>query len=328
VGGALAETTPVPPVQKPKPQPQPAPVQPRGKPGDAAKPKPKPGDAAKPKPGDPPKPAPDVAGAPVAPAGDLVIGAYLSLTGAQATFGMSTDEGIALAVDEQNRAGGVRGHKIVLRTLDTAGRSSGAADAVTRLVTREGAIAILGEVTSGTTLAGAAVAQQSGIPMITPAATNPAVTEVGDMISRACMLDDDQAAAMAAFARDRLKLSRVAVLYDQAQPYSTGLATSFAKAFSRLGGTITGVQRYTSGDQDLQTQLEAIRDAKAQAVFAPGFYTDVGGIAKQLRALGVTAPLLGTDGWDSPQLAQIAGAAIDGSYYAGHFAADDPRPIV
>jgi branched-chain amino acid transport system substrate-binding protein len=164
--------------------------------------------------------------------------------------------------------------------------------------------------------------------MITPSATNPAVTEVGDMISRACMLDDDQAAAMAAFARGRLKLSRVAVLYDQAQPYSTGLATAFGKAFSRLGGTITGVQRYNGGDQDLQAQLEAIRDAKAQAVFVPGFYADVGGIAKQLRALGVTAPLLGTDGWDSPQLAQIAGAAIDGSYYAGHFAADDPRPIV
>lgn len=293
------------------------------KPGDA-----KPGDA---KPGAPtklgaPVPAPDLAGAP-ASTNDLIIGAYLSLTGPEAPFGIAISNGITLAVDEQNRAGGVRGRKIVLRMLDTMGRVKDTADVAARLVTKERAVALLGEITSRASIAGGGVAQQLGVPMITPAATNRAVTEVGDMVSRACILDEDQAAAMASFARGRLKLSRVAMLYDGRQPYSTEMADHFRKAFAKLGGTIAAAQEYTSTDPaDLQPRLEAIRDAKPQAIFVPVFYSDAAELAKRLRALGVRAPLLGTDGWDSPQLAQLAGAAIDGGYYSGHFAADDPRP--
>jgi branched-chain amino acid transport system substrate-binding protein len=272
------------------------------------------------------KPAPKQEDAPRRP--DFTIGAYLSMTGPQASFGIATSNGIALAVEEQNRAGGVRGGRIRLRTIDTAGKMSEAATAVTRLVSDEGAIALLGEVASSLTLAGGAIAQQAGVPMISPSATHPDVTAVGDMIWRACALDAEQAAAMAAFARHRLRIARVAVLYDASQPYSSGLATLFEQAFARLGGTIATSQAFSGVGPDLQAQLEAIRDAKVDAIFVPVFYALVGHIAPGLRALGVTAPLLGADGWDSPELARSAGAAIDGSYYTTVFAADDPRPIV
>lgn len=259
---------------------------------------------------------------------DVVIGAYLPLTGAESEFGRAVLNGIELAIAEQNRAGGVRGRRLALRALDTTGRSSQAAEAVTRLVTNEGAIALLGDVSSASSLAGAVVAQRLGVPMISPSATNPAVTQVGDMISRACVSDEDQAIAMATFARVRLKLSRVAVLYDRTQPYSSGLATAFDRAFTRLGGTIAVSRAFRDVDVDLQPQLEAIRNAGVEAVFAPVYYVPAATIAKQLRDLGLAAPLLGSDGWDSPDLAQLAGAAIDGGFYTSSFAADDPRPLV
>ena len=272
------------------------------------------------------QPAPEQAAAP--PGGDVVIGAYLSMTGPLADFGVSVSNGITLAIEEQNRAGGVGGRRIVLRTVDTAGRTSDGAAAVTRLVEDEGAIAIIGDVSSALSLAGGAVAQELGVPMISPAATHPDVTRIGDMISRVCILDGAQAEAMASFARGRLRLTRVAVLYDSGQAYSSGLATLFDQAFSRLGGTIATSQSFSGVDPDLQAQLEAIRDAKVDAIFVPAYYPVVAQVARRLRALGVTAPLLGTDGWESPDLAGLAGASIDGSYYTAAFAADDPRPAV
>jgi branched-chain amino acid transport system substrate-binding protein len=268
------------------------------------------------------KPAPK----PVGP--DVVIGAYLPVTGPEASFGLAVHNGIAIAVAEQNRAGGVRGGRIVMRTIDTHGRTSEAAAAVNRLATEERAVAILGEVTSRASLAGAGVAQGLGVPMIAPVATHPDITRVGDMISRACILDEAQAVAMASFARTRLKAARVAVLYDLTQPYSSGLATLFDQAFSRLGGTIATVQTFNGASLDVQAQLEAIRDAKVDAIFAPLYYAPAAVIARKLRELDVTAPMLGTDGWDSPELGKLAGAALDGSYYTSSFAAGDPRPIV
>ncbi len=259
---------------------------------------------------------------------DLVVGAYLSMTGPEAVFGIATGNGIALAVEEQNRAGGVRGRKIVVRTIDTAGRTSNAAEAVTRLIADERAIAILGEVGSSLTLAGGAVAQAEGVPMISPSATHPEVTRIGDMISRACVLDEAQAIAMARFARTRLQAARVAILYDRTQPYSTGMADHFDKAFKQLGGTIMIRQAFDGGNLDLTPQLAVLHAANADAIFAPVYYTAIATIARKLRDRGVTSPLLGADGWDSPDLVSLGGPALDGSYYVNHFAADDPRPIV
>jgi branched-chain amino acid transport system substrate-binding protein len=260
--------------------------------------------------------------------GPILIGHYGSLTGSEATFGQSTDKGIQMAVAEQNQAGGVKGRQIQLKTYDTQGKTQEAGTAVTRLITDDKAAAIIGEVASSLSLAGGAVAQQYGVPMITPSSTNPRVTQIGNMIFRVCFTDNFQGWAAAKFAHDNLKAAKVAVLYDQGQAYSKGLMDYFADAFKQMGGTITTQQAYTGGDQDFSAQLTTIRQSNPDLIFIPGYYTDAGNISLQVRKLGIKCPLLGGDGWDSAKLAEIGGAAIEGSYFTNHYAPDENRPEV
>lgn len=265
--------------------------------------------------------------APVADTGPIKIGHYASLTGSEATFGVSTDHGVILAMEERNAAGGVKGRKIELKTLDDASKSSEAGNVVQRLISEDKVVALIGEVASGSSLAGGKVAQQQGVPMISPSSTNKKVTEGRDMVSRVCFLDEFQGYVVAKFAKDQ-KFDKVAVLFDQAAPYSKGLAETFKTEFEALKGTITTSQAYTAGDPDVSAQLQSIKTSGAQAVFLPGYYTDVGNIVNQARKLGITAPFLGGDGWDSSKLAEIGGAAIEGSYYSNHYSFDEARPEV
>jgi len=260
--------------------------------------------------------------------GAILIGHYGSLTGSEATFGQSTDNGIRMAVAEQNQAGGIGGRQIALKTYDTQGKTQEAGTAVTRLITDDKAVAIIGEVASSLSLAGGAVAQQYGVPMITPSSTNPRVTEGRDMVFRVCFTDNFQGWAAAKFAHDNLKAQKVAVLYDQGQAYSKGLMDYFADAFRQMGGEITTQQAYTGGDQDFSAQLTTIRQSKPDLIFIPGYYTDAGNISLQVRKLGIKCPLLGGDGWDSAKLAEIGGEAIEGSYFTNHYAPDEKRPEV
>jgi branched-chain amino acid transport system substrate-binding protein len=177
-------------------------------------------------------------------------------------------------------------------------------------------------------LAGAPVCQENGVPMISPSSTNPRVTLVGDMIFRVCFIDPFQGQVCAKFAKENQNATKVAVLYDQAAPYSTGLAEEFVKAFEGMGGTITTQQTYTAGDQDFTAQLTTIRSGNPDMVFIPGYYTDVGNIAIQARKLGITVPLFGGDGWDSEKLAEIGGDAINGCFYSNHYSHQDPSPRV
>lgn len=258
----------------------------------------------------------------------IKIGHYGSMTGKEATFGQSTDNGIKLAIEEINAAGGINGRKIELITYDTKGESKEAGNAVTRLVTQDKVTAVLGEVASTLSLAGGAVAQQYGVPMITPSSTNPRVTAGRDMVFRVCFIDPFQGFAGAKFAREQLKVTKAAILYDQAQAYSKGLRDEFAKHFKAMGGEIVADQAYSSGDQDFSAQLGTIRDGGAEVIYVPGYYTEVGNIALQARKLGLTVPMLGGDGWDSEQLAAIGGEAIEGSYYTNHYAPDQPSEVV
>jgi branched-chain amino acid transport system substrate-binding protein len=259
---------------------------------------------------------------------DVVLGEFLSLTGSEATFGQLTHTGVALAVEEANAAGGVHGRPIVLRSHDDQGRAQEAGTAVMRLVTADKAVAVVGENASGLSIAGGRVAQQYGVPMVSPSSTHPDVTAVGDMIFRVCFVDSFQGYVVARFAREDLGLERVAVLVDQAQSYSTGLAADFRRELAARGGEVVTEQAYTGGDHDFTAQLTTIREASPQAVFVPGYYTDAGNILLQARQLGLQMPFLGGDGWESPQLAAIAGPAAEGSYFTAHFSAEDPRPEV
>jgi branched-chain amino acid transport system substrate-binding protein len=258
----------------------------------------------------------------------ILIGEYGSLTGSEATFGQSTHNGVLLAIEEANAAGGLGGKKFEVKVYDDQGKTQEAGTAVTRLITDDQAVAIIGEIASSLSIAGGRVAQQYGVPMITPSSTNAQVTQIGDMIFRVCFIDAFQGYVGAKFAAENLKVTKVGMLYDQGSAYSKGLKDDFGKAFVQMGGTVLSEQAYTSGDQDFSAQLGTLRDAGVELIYIPGYYTDVGNIALQARGLGITAPLLGGDGWDSSKLAEIGGAAIEGGYYTNHYAAEEQRPEV
>jgi branched-chain amino acid transport system substrate-binding protein len=261
--------------------------------------------------------------------GELIkIGEVGSMTGAEATFGISTHNGIDLAIRQINAAGGVKGKKLQAITLDDQGKPEEAATAATKLITQNGVIALLGEVASSRSLAMAPIAQHHKIPMISPSSTNPKVTEQGDYIFRVCFIDPFQGHVMAKFALETLKAKRVAVLRDVKNDYSVGLANFFSETFKKGGGEIVMDQSYSAGDIDFKSQLTAIRAKSPDVVFVPGYYTEVGLIARQARELGVKSPLLGGDGWDSPKLHEIGGTAVDGSYFSNHYSPEDKSPHV
>jgi branched-chain amino acid transport system substrate-binding protein len=171
-------------------------------------------------------------------------------------------------------------------------------------------------------------AQAAKVPMVSPSSTNEKVTAVGDYIFRACFIDPFQGYVMAKFATDTLKLKKAAILRDVRNDYSVGLAKVFNDNFTKLGGQIVDNQSYSSGDVDFKAQLTNIKSAAPQALYIPGYYTDVGLIARQAREVGLTVPLLGGDGWDSEKLYEIGGAALEGSYFSNHYSVDDPSPRI
>lgn len=269
--------------------------------------------------------APTPTTAPAPGADDAIkIGHYGSLTGAEATFGQSTSNGIKLAIKEFNAAGGLNGRKIELKEYDTRGEPGDTKTAVERLVKQDKVAAVLGEVASKLSLVGGPICQESGVPMITPSSTNTRVTEVGNFVFRVCFTDPFQSYAGAKFARDYLKAKNVAILVDQKSPYALGLADHFEINFKKLGGAIGTRQTYSAGDSDFTAQLTSIRSAKPDVIYIPGYYTDVGNIALQARKAGITQPLLGGDGWDSVELAKIAKDAVEGCFYTNHYAPDQP----
>jgi branched-chain amino acid transport system substrate-binding protein len=256
------------------------------------------------------------------------VGEYSSLTGGTATFGQSTHNAILLAYDEVNAAGGVLGRKLKVLTEDDQSKPEEAATAATKLISQNGVVALLGEVASSRSLAAAPIAQSNKVPMISPSSTNPKVTQVGDYIFRVCFLDSFQGAVMAKFVTNTLKLKKVAVLYDVRNDYSVGLRGFFSEAFKGMGGQVVGEQSYSEGDSDFRAQLTQLKSLKPEAIYVPGYYTEAGTIARQARELGLTVPLLGGDGWDSPKLFEIGGEAIKGSYISNHYSVDDPNPVI
>ena len=261
--------------------------------------------------------------------GDILIGHFASMTGDTATFGVSADEGIQLAKDEINAAGGVLGRKIKVITEDDRSLADEAKTTVQKLINRDHVVALLGEIASSRSIAGAPIAQDERIPMLSPGSTNPKVTEIGDYIFRACFIDPFQGTAVANFALNELKFKRFAVLYAINSDYSVGLSEYFKAAVKKAGGQIVADVTYTEkSDVDFKGQLTKIRDANPDAIFVPGYYTEAGLICQQARELGIKVPLMGGDGWDSDQLVAIGKKAVEGCYFANHYAAEEERPEV
>ena len=259
---------------------------------------------------------------------EIVVGEYGSLTGAEATFGMSTKNGIDLATEELNAKGGIGGVPVRLVVEDDQGKPEEAATAVSKILSRDRPVAVLGEVASTNSLAAAPLLQTNGVPMISPSSTNPKVTEQGDFIFRVCFIDPFQGTAGAKFAYTTKGLRNVGILKDVKSDYSTGLAQYFTETFTKLGGAIAGEEAYSKGDVDFKAQLTGLIAKNPDALFIPGYYTDVGLIARQARELGFKGPFLGGDGWDSAELTKIGADAIMGSFFTNHYAVDDPNPVV
>lgn len=264
----------------------------------------------------------------------IKIGAMYEVTGGQATFGTSAVNGAKLALKEINAKGGLLGKKVELVVGDNKSEPSEAANVTTKLITQDKVVAVMGSTTSSNTIAASGVAMSNKVPLISAAATNPKVTvdengKVKDYIFRACFIDPFQGTVGANFARNVLKAKTAAIYIDNSSDYSKGLAQFFKESFVKNGGIIVAEEAYLQKDQDFKATLTKIKAANPDIIYVPGYYEEVGKIIKQGRELGITAPFLGGDGWDSPKLVEIAGAeALNNTFLTNHYSPEDKSPAV
>jgi branched-chain amino acid transport system substrate-binding protein len=263
--------------------------------------------------------------------GEIVLGHYAAMTGTTAVFGNSADKGARLALEEINSSGGVLGRQLRLVTEDTQSKPEEAVTAVQKLINQDKVVAILGEIASSRSIAAAPICQKAKIPMLSPASTNPKVTQKGNYIFRACFIDPFQGTAMADFAMTSDKgphAKRIAVFYDVKNDYSLGLREFFVARAKEKGAEIVADESYGEGDKDFRAQLQKIKLTNPDAVWCPGYYSEIALIIKQARELGLNVPFLGGDGWDADILGKTAGLAINGCFFSNHYASDDPTPAV
>ena len=256
------------------------------------------------------------------------IGHFGSLTGKDAAFGVATRKGILLAVEELNAKGGVLGRKLEYHGEDIQSKQGESTTAVRKLISRDKVVAVLGGNPSANSLEAAPICQNAKIPMMAISSTNPKVTEVGDYIFRICFIDPFQGAVLAKFARETLKAQRVALLTSTNSPYSVGLSNVMRERFTALGGEVVAEQKFVEGDKDFRAQLTAIRAARPDVIAATGYYSEAALTCKQARELGLNVPIIGGDGWEAPQLVELGGKAVEGTYYSTYFSADNQAPEV
>ncbi|SDO03213.1 branched-chain amino acid transport system substrate-binding protein [Paenibacillus sp. yr247] len=267
--------------------------------------------------------------------GTIKIGANFELSGGVAAFGNSSMKGINLAVKEINAAGGVLGKKIEIVQADNASKPEESTRVAQKLISNDKVVALVGPVTSTNVLAAVPVAMEKKIPLLTASGTNPKVTvdertnKVNDWVFRACFIDPFQGKVMADFAAKSLSAKTAVVYSDASSDYAKGLAKFFTETFTASGGKVVAAESYQQKDADFKAVLTRIKEKNPDVVFIPGYYEEVGKIVKQARELGIKVPLLGGDGWDAPQLAEIAGAeALNNTFISNHYSADDTSPEV
>jgi branched-chain amino acid transport system substrate-binding protein len=250
----------------------------------------------------------------------ITIGGIFPLSGPYAVFGVGARNGIELAIEEINAAGGVNGRRVALISEDDTGNPDSTVNAYRKLTAQNKVNVIIGSLTSGCTIAITSLAQAQKVVLMAPAATAPAVTDAGDFIFRACFIDPFQGTVGGAFAANDLRARRAAVLYDNGNDYSVGLKDNFIAAFQKAGGAIVANESYITGDVDFNAQITKIKAANPDVVYLPDYYSTVALIAKQLRAQGINTPLVGADGWDG--LLSNAGDEVLNGFYSNHYSAE------
>ena len=257
---------------------------------------------------------------------DIVIGGIFPLSGAVAVYGVECKNGIDLAIEEINAAGGVNGQKLVLVSEDDEGNPDKTVNAYQKLTSKNNAKIIIGSLTSGCTQAITARCQAQTVLQIAPAATAPAITDAGDYIFRACFIDPFQGTVGGKFAAENLSCKKAAILFDTGNDYSVGLTENFEKSFIDCGGQIVAKEAYTTNDKDFNAQLTKIKNANPDVVYLPDYYGVVALIAKQLRAKDINCCIVGADGWDG--VLGNAGEEVLNGFYSNHYAADSTEPAV
>lgn len=258
---------------------------------------------------------------------EILIGEVASLSGGTAAWGKAQNEGVKMAVEEINASGGLLGKPVKLLTEDDQSKDGEAATVTKKLIFRDKVVGLVGEIASKKSLEMAPIAQKEGIPMISPGSTNPKVTEGKDFIFRVCFIDPFQGTVMAKFVLSK-GWKNMAVLTDVKQDYSVGLSQFFKEYYTKNGGTVAIDQSFSTGDKDFKAQLTAIKGANVDGIFLPGYYAEIGLIAKQARELGITVPMCGGDGWDDASLIQVAGDAVNGCYFSNHFSTEDKSEVI
>ena len=259
--------------------------------------------------------------------GPIRIGVFQSLSGSEASFGQDAMKGIRMAEQELNARGGVLGRRIELIVRDNQSKPGETSSLVRELISRNGVVALIGEVASGRTLEAAPIAQRSGIPLVVNSASNDRITKAGDFVFRVSYRDSQQGEVLARYARS-LGKSRAALLVDISKDNSKTIAESFKKRFTALGGRIVVEQSYNAGDKDFNAQLTVIQNSGADCLLLPGYYTDCASAMKQVQSLGLKLDTFGGDAWDSMDLVRVAGDAVHGAVFTDSFSADDPDPAV
>ena len=258
--------------------------------------------------------------------GIIKSGGVAPLSGNVAVYGVECKNGIDLAVEEINAAGGVAGKKLVFICEDDEGMPDKTVNAFKKLITKDKVSIVIGSLTSGCAKAITTLAQARGVVQIAPAATSPDITDAGNFIFRACFIDPFQGTVGGKFAAENLGAKNAAILYDLQNDYSVGLAENFKAAFTAAGGRIAAEESYAGGDKDFNAQLTKIKNASPDVVYLPDYYGTVALVAKQLRAQGIQCPIVGADGWDG--LVGTAGDEVLNGYYSNHYAIDSTEDKV
>lgn len=257
----------------------------------------------------------------------IKVGSIGPLSGPVAVYGVECKNGIELAVEEINAAGGVNGKMLKIVAEDDEGNPEKSVSAYKKLTTKDGIKLVIGSLTSGCTQAITQLAQAQKVLQIAPAATAPAITDAGNFIFRTCFIDPFQGTVGGKFSYETLGSRKAAVLYDIGNDYSVGLTDNFVATFESLGGKIVAKESYATGDKDFNAQLTKIKNANPDVVYLPDYYGTVALIAKQLRAQGINTPIVGADGWDGMNNDNAGDEVLNG-FYSNHYATDSTEGAV
>lgn len=247
---------------------------------------------------------------------NIKIGGWLPMTGAVAAYGQDAWAGIRVAMEMNPN---VLGKKVEVVVADTKSDKIEAANAMSRLIEKDKVMAVIGEMISGDTMAGGPIAEKAKIPVVSPTATNPLVTQGKKYVFRVCFIDPVQGDIAAKYAFNTLKAKKAALIVDKSQDYCVGLAKFFKDAFNRLGGKIVAETFCVTEDKDFSAQLSTIKPTYPDVIYAPNYYSPVALFTRQARELGVKAPVLSGDGAQADELIQIGGKEVEGVAFTGHF---------